>query len=68
MIASFICNPKGGIATFATGRLRKVVEKTPDIEANETSIISEILYMVFNKGMSIDRRHLMLLSDLMAWK
>ncbi|OBS73687.1 hypothetical protein A6R68_15775, partial [Neotoma lepida] len=42
------------------------VEKTLTNKAAQTSIINEIQDTVFNKGMSIDRRYLMLLSDLMT--
>ncbi|XP_026566777.1 DNA-directed RNA polymerase III subunit RPC1 [Pseudonaja textilis] len=44
------------------------VEKTLGIEAARTTIISEIQYTMVNHGMSIDRRHVMLLSDLMTYK
>lgn len=44
------------------------VEKTLGIEAARTTIINEIQYTMINHGMSIDRRHVMLLSDLMTYK
>ncbi|XP_052588307.1 DNA-directed RNA polymerase III subunit RPC1-like [Peromyscus californicus insignis] len=44
------------------------VEKTLGIEAAWTTIINEIQYTMVNHGMSIDRRHVMLLSDLMTYK
>ncbi|RMC11674.1 hypothetical protein DUI87_11796 [Hirundo rustica rustica] len=44
------------------------VEKTLGIEAARTTIINEIQYTMVNHGMSIDRRHVMLLSDLMTYK
>lgn len=44
------------------------VEKTLGIEAARSTIINEIQYTMVNHGMSIDRRHVMLLADLMAYK
>ncbi|XP_063077819.1 DNA-directed RNA polymerase III subunit RPC1 [Engraulis encrasicolus] len=44
------------------------VEKTLGIEAARTTIINEIQYTMINHGMSIDRRHVMLLADLMSYK
>ncbi|XP_077310097.1 DNA-directed RNA polymerase III subunit RPC1 isoform X1 [Lithobates pipiens] len=44
------------------------VEKTIGIEAARSTIINEIQYTMVNHGMSIDRRHVMLLSDLMTYK
>lgn len=44
------------------------MEKTLGIEAARTTIINEIQYTMVNHGMSIDRRHVMLLSDLMTYK
>ncbi|XP_041939271.1 DNA-directed RNA polymerase III subunit RPC1 isoform X1 [Alosa sapidissima] len=44
------------------------VEKTLGIEAARTTIINEIQYTMTNHGMSIDRRHVMLLADLMSYK
>ncbi|XP_042192561.1 DNA-directed RNA polymerase III subunit RPC1 isoform X1 [Callorhinchus milii] len=44
------------------------VEKTLGIEAARSTIINEIQYTMVNHGMSIDRRHVMLLSDLMTYK
>lgn len=44
------------------------VEKTLGIEAARSTIIHEIQYTMKNHGMSIDRRHVMLLSDLMTYK
>ncbi|MCJ8738885.1 hypothetical protein PDJAM_G00040890 [Pangasius djambal] len=44
------------------------VEKTLGIEAARTTIINEIQYTMVNHGMSIDRRHVMLLADLMSYK
>lgn len=38
------------------------------IEAARGTIIHEIQYTMVNHGMSIDRRHVMLLADLMAYK
>ncbi|KAI8588436.1 hypothetical protein BDZ88DRAFT_422050 [Geranomyces variabilis] len=42
--------------------------KTLGIEAARGTIISEILYTMKNHGMTIDRRHVMLLADLMSFK
>uniref|UniRef100_A0A8C7K2E8 DNA-directed RNA polymerase subunit n=1 Tax=Oncorhynchus kisutch TaxID=8019 RepID=A0A8C7K2E8_ONCKI len=44
------------------------VEKTIGIEAARSTIINEIQYTMVNHGMSIDRRHVMLLADLMSYK
>uniref|UniRef100_A0AAR2M374 DNA-directed RNA polymerase n=1 Tax=Pygocentrus nattereri TaxID=42514 RepID=A0AAR2M374_PYGNA len=44
------------------------VEKTLGIEAARMTIINEIQYTMVNHGMSIDRRHVMLLADLMSYK
>lgn len=44
------------------------MEKTLGIEAARTTIINEIQYTMVNHGMSIDRRHVMLLADLMSYK
>ncbi|KAM9325606.1 DNA-directed RNA polymerase III subunit RPC1 [Gastrophryne carolinensis] len=44
------------------------VEKTIGIEAARSTIINEIQYTMVNHGMSIDRRHVMLLADLMTYK
>ena len=44
------------------------VEKTLGIEAARSTIIHEIQYTMVNHGMSIDRRHVMLLADLMSYK
>ncbi|CAH2321712.1 DNA-directed RNA polymerase III subunit RPC1 isoform X1 [Pelobates cultripes] len=44
------------------------VEKTLGIEASRSTIINEIQYTMVNHGMSIDRRHVMLLADLMTYK
>ncbi|XP_028332560.1 DNA-directed RNA polymerase III subunit RPC1 isoform X2 [Gouania willdenowi] len=44
------------------------VEKTLGIEAARSTIINEIQYTMVNHGMSIDRRHVMLLADLMSYK
>ncbi|XP_061561562.1 DNA-directed RNA polymerase III subunit RPC1 isoform X2 [Phycodurus eques] len=44
------------------------VEKTLGIEAARSTIINEIQYTMTNHGMSIDRRHVMLLADLMSYK
>ncbi|XP_051928207.1 DNA-directed RNA polymerase III subunit RPC1 [Hippocampus zosterae] len=44
------------------------VEKTLGIEAARLTIINEIQYTMVNHGMSIDRRHVMLLADLMSYK
>ncbi|MGH0118176.1 UNVERIFIED_CONTAM: hypothetical protein FKN15_045323 [Acipenser sinensis] len=44
------------------------VEKTLGIEAARSAIINEIQYTMVNHGMSIDRRHVMLLADLMSYK
>uniref|UniRef100_H3BGV0 DNA-directed RNA polymerase subunit n=1 Tax=Latimeria chalumnae TaxID=7897 RepID=H3BGV0_LATCH len=44
------------------------VEKTLGIEAARSTIINEIQYTMVNHGMSIDRRHVMLLGDLMTYK
>ena len=43
------------------------VEKTLGIEAARTTIINEIQYTMVNHGMSIDLRHVMLLSDIMTY-
>ncbi|XP_076809232.1 DNA-directed RNA polymerase III subunit RPC1-like [Clavelina lepadiformis] len=44
------------------------VEKYLGIEAARVTIINEVEYTMVNHGMSIDRRHLMLLADLMTYK
>uniref|UniRef100_A0A3Q1AIV8 DNA-directed RNA polymerase subunit n=1 Tax=Amphiprion ocellaris TaxID=80972 RepID=A0A3Q1AIV8_AMPOC len=44
------------------------VERTLGIEAARSTIINEIQYTMVNHGMSIDRRHVMLLADLMPYK
>uniref|UniRef100_A0A671NQ26 DNA-directed RNA polymerase n=1 Tax=Sinocyclocheilus anshuiensis TaxID=1608454 RepID=A0A671NQ26_9TELE len=44
------------------------VKKTLGIEAARSTIINEIQYTMVNHGMSIDRRHVMLLADLMSYK
>uniref|UniRef100_A0A8C2A7T3 DNA-directed RNA polymerase n=1 Tax=Cyprinus carpio TaxID=7962 RepID=A0A8C2A7T3_CYPCA len=44
------------------------VERTLGIEAARSTIINEIQYTMVNHGMSIDRRHVMLLADLMSYK
>ncbi|CAL9699297.1 unnamed protein product [Knipowitschia caucasica] len=44
------------------------VEKTLGIEAARSTIVNEIQYTMVNHGMSIDRRHVMLLADLMSYK
>jgi len=44
------------------------VEKCLGIEAARLTIINEVEYTMVNHGMSIDRRHLMLLADLMTYK
>ncbi|XP_061612473.1 DNA-directed RNA polymerase III subunit RPC1 isoform X2 [Phyllopteryx taeniolatus] len=44
------------------------VEKTLGIEAARSTIVNEIQYTMTNHGMSIDRRHVMLLADLMSYK
>ncbi|XP_067828587.1 DNA-directed RNA polymerase III subunit RPC1 isoform X1 [Heptranchias perlo] len=44
------------------------VERTLGIEAARSTIIHEVQYTMKNHGMSIDRRHVMLLSDLMTYK
>lgn len=44
------------------------MERTLGIEAARSTIINEIQYTMVNHGMSIDRRHVMLLADLMSYK
>uniref|UniRef100_A0A3Q1CCI8 DNA-directed RNA polymerase n=1 Tax=Amphiprion ocellaris TaxID=80972 RepID=A0A3Q1CCI8_AMPOC len=44
------------------------VERTLGIEAARSTIINEIQYTMVNHGMSIDRRHVMLLADLITHK
>ena len=44
------------------------VERCLGIEAARVTIINEVEYTMVNHGMSIDRRHLMLLADLMTYK
>nr|XP_042140361.1 DNA-directed RNA polymerase III subunit RPC1-like isoform X1 [Peromyscus maniculatus bairdii]XP_042140363.1 DNA-directed RNA polymerase III subunit RPC1-like isoform X1 [Peromyscus maniculatus bairdii]XP_042140364.1 DNA-directed RNA polymerase III subunit RPC1-like isoform X1 [Peromyscus maniculatus bairdii] len=44
------------------------VEKTLGIEVARTTIIKEIPYTMVNHGISIDRRQVMLLSNLMTYK
>ncbi|XP_036031720.1 DNA-directed RNA polymerase III subunit RPC1-like [Onychomys torridus] len=44
------------------------VEKTLGIEAAQTTITNKIQPIMVNHGMSIDRRQVMLLSDLMTYK
>lgn len=55
-----------------TGRLCSLqaflMKKTLGVEAVQTNIISEIEYTVVSYGMSIDRRYVMLPSDLMTYK
>uniref|UniRef100_A0A8C8UJC7 DNA-directed RNA polymerase n=1 Tax=Peromyscus maniculatus bairdii TaxID=230844 RepID=A0A8C8UJC7_PERMB len=53
--------------TQHTSRNTYEVEKTLGIEASWTTIINKIQYMMVNHGMSIDMRHVMLLSDLMTY-
>uniref|UniRef100_A0A8C2Q370 DNA-directed RNA polymerase n=1 Tax=Cyprinus carpio TaxID=7962 RepID=A0A8C2Q370_CYPCA len=45
-----------------------VCSVTLGIEAARSTIINEIQYTMVNHGMSIDRRHVMLLADLMSYK
>ncbi|KAG7254630.1 hypothetical protein CRUP_012384, partial [Coryphaenoides rupestris] len=49
-------------------KYKLLVEKTLGIEAARSTIINEIQYTMVNHGMSIDRRHVMLLADLMSYK
>ncbi|TPX48240.1 DNA-directed RNA polymerase [Synchytrium endobioticum] len=44
------------------------VRKVLGIEAARTTIINEIIFVMENYGITIDRRHLMLLADLMTFK
>nr|XP_032834584.1 DNA-directed RNA polymerase III subunit RPC1 isoform X1 [Petromyzon marinus] len=44
------------------------VERTLGIEAARVTIVNEIQYTMVNHGMSIDRRHVTLLADLMTYK
>ena len=44
------------------------VEKTLGIEAARAVIIDEIVYTMKNHGMQLDRRHVMLLADVMTYK
>uniref|UniRef100_A0AAQ5YK31 DNA-directed RNA polymerase n=1 Tax=Amphiprion ocellaris TaxID=80972 RepID=A0AAQ5YK31_AMPOC len=43
------------------------VERTLGVETARSTIINEIQYTMVNHGMSIDRRHVMLLADLMSY-
>ncbi|MED6293712.1 DNA-directed RNA polymerase III subunit RPC1 [Characodon lateralis] len=52
----------------ATSNNTYEVERTLGIEAARSTIINEIQYTMVNHGMSIDRRHVMLLADLMSYK
>lgn len=52
----------------ATSNNTYEVVKTLGIEAARMTIINEIQYTMVNHGMSIDRRHVMLLADLMSYK
>ncbi|OBS64069.1 hypothetical protein A6R68_07392 [Neotoma lepida] len=45
-----------------------LVEKTQGIEAAQITIINEIKYRMINQGMNMNRRHVMLLSDLKTYK
>ncbi|XP_041032404.1 DNA-directed RNA polymerase III subunit RPC1 isoform X1 [Carcharodon carcharias] len=54
--------------THTTSNNTYEVEKTLGIEGARSTIIHEIQYTMKNHGMSIDRRHVMLLSDLMTYK
>ncbi|XP_028614338.1 uncharacterized protein LOC114613263 [Grammomys surdaster] len=57
-------------ARLVKGRIEKTLlgEKTLGAEAVQTNIINEIEYTVVSHGMSINRRHVMLPSDLMTYK
>lgn len=56
------------LALIEFPRVSVQVEKTLGIEAARSTIINEIQYTMVNHGMSIDRRHVMLLADLMSYK
>uniref|UniRef100_A0AAY5E8B7 DNA-directed RNA polymerase subunit n=1 Tax=Electrophorus electricus TaxID=8005 RepID=A0AAY5E8B7_ELEEL len=67
-------NMRGVMATHGVNGSRTTsnntyeVEKTLGIEAARSTIINEVQYTMVNHGMSIDRRHVMLLADLMSYK
>jgi DNA-directed RNA polymerase III subunit RPC1 len=44
------------------------MQKTIGIEAARSTIVQEIMYIMEKHGMTIDRRHVMLLGDLMTFK
>ncbi len=44
------------------------MHKTLGIEAARNNIIDEIIYTMVSHGMTIDRRHVMLMADLMTFK
>ena len=59
---------RGVLGARTTSNNTVEVEKTLGIEAARTIIMREIEYTMQSHGMSIDRRHVMLLADLMTFK
>merc|ERR1712142_1367596 len=59
---------RGVVGPQTTSNNTKEVEATLGIEAARTIIMREIEYTMQSHGMSIDRRHVMLLADLMTFK
>ena len=59
---------RGVLGPKTTSNNTVEVEKTLGIEAARTIIMQEIEYTMQSHGMSIDRRHVMLLADLMTFK
>jgi DNA-directed RNA polymerase III subunit RPC1 len=51
-----------------TANCTQQVEKTLGIEAARNMITQEISYIMSAYGISVDRRHLLLLSDVMSFK
>ncbi|XP_072164609.1 DNA-directed RNA polymerase III subunit RPC1-like [Diadema setosum] len=59
---------RGVKGTHTTSNNTYEMERTLGIEAARRCIMSEIEYTMVSHGMSIDRRHVMLLADLMTYK
>ena len=59
---------RGVVGPQTTSNNTKEVEATLGIEAARRVIMQEIEYTMQSHGMSIDRRHVMLLADLMTFK
>nr|XP_009858083.1 LOW QUALITY PROTEIN: DNA-directed RNA polymerase III subunit RPC1-like [Ciona intestinalis] len=58
----------GVVGEKTTSNNTMEVERCLGIEAARQTIINEVEYTMVSHGMSIDRRHLMLLADLMTYK